>query len=186
MNNLVCLAEFRQRNGLSQAELGRLLGTSSSYISSVESGNGKFSIEKMQKLWDLGEGKWFMEDLVPAYTRLCKAKEDALWCGGEVSAEAFEKAVPAHVMESIKYGQQGIDSLLADKIIAICPPDVHFSKIWLVTGEGEMYAKPVFVEGEGAKIDAEKVFALLSDLKKKQDELEVMIIEIRDALLKKS
>ena len=184
MNNLVCLAEFRQRNGLSQAELGRLLGTSSSYISSVESGNGKFSVEKMQKLWTLGEGKWFMEDLVPAYTRLCKVKEDALWSGQEVFAEAFEKAVPAHLMESIKYGQQGIDLLLADKIIDICPPDVHFSKIWLMAGEGEMYSKPIYVEGEGAKIDAEKVFTLLSEIKKKQEGLERMILEIRNSLLK--
>lgn len=186
MNNLVCLAEFRQRNGLSQGELGRLLGTSSSYISSVESGNGKFSFEKMQKLWALGEGKWFMEDLVPAYTRLCKVRDEALWSGGTAFAEAFEKAVPAHLMESIKYGQQGIDLLLADKIIDICPPDVHFSKIWLVAGEGEMYSKPIYVDGEGVKVDAEKIFTLLSEIKKKQEDLEGMIIAIRDSLLKKS
>lgn len=196
MDNLICLADFRRRNGLSQSELGRLLGTSPSFISLVESGSSKFSRDKMKRIEELSaEQGWFLDDLVPAFARL------GLLCGSiesshDLSSDTikkfrkdFDHVVPKSLFESIKYGQQGIDSVLADRIIAILPPDYIINKEWLMSGEGPMRPGESLpdtseIEWETV-IDAKGIQSCLERIMKKQDALEAMLKEIRSIIVNK-
>ena len=197
MDNLICLADFRRRNGLSQAELGQLLGTSPSFISLVESGNSKFSREKMKRIEELSaEQGWFLDDLVPAFYRL------GLLCGyietsHDLSSETikkfrkdFDRIVPKSLFESIKYGQQGIDSVLADKIITILPPGYIINKEWLMSGEGPMRPGETTSEDSNGEwemtIDAKGILSYLEKIMKKQEALEAMLVEMKSILVNKS
>lgn len=225
MGQLVCLHDFRERNGLSQVELARLLGISAAYLSSVESKNGKLSQEKMRKLWALCEEKpWFWDDLVPAHTRLVEIWHDIHKSyhpkrnssDAPISQEAtgvshrdslikkfeedFSQAVPEAVRERIRLGQQGIDSILAERVISILPPGYRIEKEWLLTGELPMHPEDVVKvddpdamkpfewnepAGSGDQLDT-KAYALLQVLLQKQEELKQMVDEIRTLLMKQS
>ena len=211
MEKLVDLATFRERNGLKQEDLAKLLGVNRSYISQVETGSCKISAEKMKKLWELSKSEpWYMDDLVPALDRLDylyysvdsslnpyeprKPKEDRFDPAKEALQRKFEndyaRVVTQTVRESILLGQQGIDSALAEKIIAILPPGYEVNKQWLMTGEGPIHPGDVVPEESGAdykvSIDAKGIQILLEKIMKKQEELEVMMGEIRTMLMHKS
>lgn len=214
MSSLVQLVKFRQRNGLSQVELARLLGISAAYLSSVESRDGKLSREKMKRLWELcDENGWFPDDLVPAYHRLTEiwyeihavysvrmapfcsfspednSKQKAL----REFEEDFTKVISESLRESIRLGQQGIDSILADRIIATLPKGYSVNKEWLISGEGPKDEVKVFMdamldEKSGNTIGAEnkdRTLILLERLLHQQEELAMMMSEIRTLLMNK-
>lgn len=208
---LVDLATFRERNGLKQEDLAKLLGVNRSYISQVETGSCKISAEKMKKIWELSKTEpWYMDDLVPALDRLDylyysvdsslnpyepeKPKEDRFDPAKEAIQQKFEidfaRVVTQAVRENILLGQQGIDSALAEKIIAILPAGYEFNKLWLMTGEGPIRPGDVLPEEPWLDykdtIDAKGIQILLEKIMKKQEELEVMMGEIRTMLMHKS
>lgn len=214
---IVDLAAFRVRNSLKQENLAQLLGVNRSYISQVETGACKISADKMKKIWELGERYgWFMDDLVPAYQRLIE-----LWY--EVHAfyqhftvpfcslssaeapnnenprkfeEAFTEVISGSLLESIKLGQQGIDSKLADRVIATLPKGFSVYKQWLVSGDGPMDETEILMD---ALIDEERervksvieenkdrTLILLEKIIQQQEALAAMMSEIRSLLMKKT
>lgn len=215
MSSLVQLVKFRQRNGLSQVELARLLGVSAAYLSSVESKGGKLSREKMKKLWELAEEKgWFPDDLVPAYERLNEVWFDVVsfpivlkepFCSSSPQdnsrqdairrfEEDFTKVMSDSLRESIRLGQQGIDSVLAERIIAILPKWYSVYKEWLISGEGpknegDAYMDAMLDEKAGNSMGAEnkdRTLILLERMLQQQEELATMMSEIRTLLMNKS
>lgn len=215
MSSLVQLVKFRQRNGLSQVELARLLGVSAAYLSSVESKGGKLSREKMKKLWELAEEKgWFPDDLVPAYERLNEVWFDVVsfpivrtapFCSSPPQdnsrqddirkfEEDFTKVISESLRESIRLGQQGIDSVLAERIIAILPKWYSVYKEWLISGEGpkdegEAYMDAMLDEQSVNSMRAEnkdRTLILLERMLKQQEELATMMSEIRTLLMNKA
>lgn len=209
---LVDLAAFRQRNGLKQEELALLLGVNRSYISQVETGSCKISADKMKKLWELSKTEpWFLDDLVPALDRLdylyysvdsslnpydpYAPKEERFNPEKEVIQKKFEtefsRVVTQAVRESIRLGQTGIDTALADKIIAILPPGYCYNKEWLMTGEGPIRPGDTLPERTpssewGDEIDPARIYPLLETVLQKQEEIERMVKEIKELLLNKA
>ncbi len=210
---LVDLAAFRERNGLKQEDLAQLLGVNRSYISQVEIGSCRISADKVKKIWELGdEYKWFMDDFVPAYSRLSKLKQEltedfAIYdlmrknrSDGSTYVQrlsdfeaGLEKVLSLTVLESIRLGQQGIDSVLADRIISVIPeclPPV--SREWLMTGEGAIYVERKDQSPQEHHSDPNQspsiddVMVLLEKMSRRQEVLESMIKEIKAFLLNKS
>lgn len=211
---LVDLAAFRGRNGLKQEDLAQLLGVNRSYISQVETGSCRISADKMKKLREVAKTKpWFMDDLVPAYDRieyvyftvreslsfepLDPHEEDKDYYSPEKQAllqqfeRDFARVITESVRESIWLGQQGIDSTLADKIIAILPPGFRYNKEWLMTGEGPIRPGDTLPERTPSSewdetIDPGRIYPVLEKVLQKQEELERMVKEIKELLLNKA
>lgn len=126
---------FRTQNNLKQADLARVLGVSSSYISSVESHKGKLSQKQIQKLYKQG----FVTDaLFPAYARykiaLSKLKE-------KDKSSSFN--INNKHIDALKYGRIEMTPQMVNAITSVLP---ELNGEWLLTGNGEMYVtktKPV-------------------------------------------
>lgn len=214
---IVDLAAFRERNRLKQEDLAQLLGVNRSYISQVETGACKISADKMKKIWELSEEYgWFIDDLVPAYQRL-----EELWY--EVHAiyqysfvpfcslssedvprheilrkfeEGFTKVISESLRESIKLGQQGIDSKLADRIIATLPKGYSVYKEWLISGDGPKDEGAIFMAAEieeqrerdksVIENNKDRTLVLLEKVLQQQEDLAAMMSEIRSLLMNKS
>lgn len=195
MRNNICLEDFRTRNGLSQSELGSLLGTTGSFISLVESGKNRLSADKVRRIEELASEKgWFLDDLVPAFSRL-GLLFDYITTSDGLSDEAVKKfeaayhrVLPKSLFEAIRFGQQGIDALLASKLVSICPKELTPEKEWLISGEGKMFpwSKNLEVKDNGGKNGGEDdVKTMLQEIAKKQEALEAMLTEIRALLVNK-
>ena len=102
----------------------------------------------------------------------------------------FARVITRAVRESIAMGQQGIDSALAEKIIAILPRGYEVNKVWLMTGDGPIHpgdALPAVPElNYEETTDAKGIEVLLETILKRQELLEVMIREIKSILMRKS
>lgn len=185
MEHLINLADFRERNDLSQAELGKYLGTTSAFISLIERGKSKMPVDKMLKLLDLArQNAWFTEDLVPAAERL-RILEDYCFYYETLSPEEeasrrekYFSALPEKIREDIRLGQKGINSALADRIIASCPPKFTPNKEWLMTGKGPMFTWSKSLNEKGEWEDTfnyDKLKEKLISIEKKLDTLIEML-----------
>lgn len=177
---LINLPYFRKRNGLKQEDLARLLGLNRSYISLVEIGKGKMSERRMKALWALADEKgWFMDGLLPAFDRLqqLSAEIDADKALPAKTRQQFQKdfeaAIPGPLFDAIRYGQQGIDPVLADKLVAICPPGHVPDREWLIQGNAAL---------SDTLTPEERILRTLEELREKQAEMEALLLEIRSRL----
>lgn len=180
-NKFINLAEFRRRNGLSQAELAKEIESSVSYISMVETGNSKMSIEKMRLLWEKGVKKYFMEPLVPAYHRLqlfydTIINNDEFIQQKEINKfkDAYATVIPQELDEQIKFGQQGIEPHLADSLIAIAPIGCKPRKEWLIQGEGAMFSTTSYNKDEW-KDETIVLTEMLHKINERLDSIQEMI-----------
>ena len=156
----VHLTAFRQRNRILQKDLADYLGVSRSYISLVESGRSNLSDENIDKIFD-NPYHWNTDDLVPAYTRLCRVLD---YLNGERNEQraaeglgpAFFTFLPNDESElAIKHGYCDIPERVADQWCSEAP---ELSREWLLYGEGEMLVQmateePAPIEVLQAKID---------------------------------
>ena len=181
---LINLPYFRKRNGLKQEDLARLLGLNRSYISLVEIGKGKMPAQRMKAIWALAAEKgWFMDGLLPAYDRLQQLTAEIL-ADASLPAKAkkqfqkdFKSALPPALSEAIQCGQQGIDPVLADKIVAICPPGHVPDREWLLRGDEVL---------PGADQPGEEtLLRTLDQLCRKQEDMEALLLEIKGLLEKR-
>lgn len=185
MSNLIDLSSFRSRNGLSQAELGSLIGTTGSFISQVENGNSKMPADKMATLWSLiNQNAWFADMLVPAYTRLQLLIAYVDWdddlSEGEKSRfrTNLEAIIPPKAFEAIQCGQMGIDRTLAERIISISPKSYIPTTQWLVDGQEPMFMNRTSYDqhngghNDGWQNENEEVLAMLKKILEKLDKLE--------------
>lgn len=185
MSNLIDLSSFRSRNGLSQAELGSLIGTTGSFISQVENGNSKMPADKMATLWSLiNQNAWFADMLVPALTRLELLKA-YIECDDDLGEEEkskfrtnLEAIIPPKAYEAIQCGQMGIDRTLAERIISISPKRYIPTTQWLVDGQEPMFKdRTSYYQRNGSHNDGwhnenEEVLAMLKKILEKLDKLE--------------
>lgn len=136
---LIDLAGFRRKYGIKQTELASFLGTTRGYISIVESGKAKLSAKSIDMILQ----HWGACGLVPCYDRLSQLQLDLKVLGRlEFDIDTmdlslpFEQILSKEVVESIKYGKNGISDEIANKIISYFPT---VNKSWLVSGEGDMF-----------------------------------------------
>ncbi len=192
MGKLINLADFRRRNGMSQSELGQLIGTSASFISLVETGNSKMPLDKMKKIWELAPVKgWKIQGLVPAYDRLVKL-DDTYMDAGVLSQNdiarfhtGFDQIVSEGIMEMIKYGQRGIDETLAENIMQLTSWPLHVSKKWLVDGEGLMCPPECNLSDLDSDDNQASLYHILQGLVRRLDDVEKQLGEIKSLLVQK-
>ncbi len=200
MGALIDLSGFRKRNNLSQAELAKAIGTSAAFISQVETGASKMPAEKLQTLERVAEEKhWSTRGLIPAW--------DRLWLLGkyigdvdkdnreldEIYSKDYPKllnqTIPMEIVDAIGMGQIGIDSALADFIIAACPKQYKPNKNWLMSGEGDIFPQSVRAAANGeTKMSVprnDNTGALLESILAKQESLEKELQEIKALLMHK-
>ena len=190
MESYINLTDFRQRNGITQTELARILKTSTPFISMIESGSSRMPVKKIKLLLNAcKENCWFTDELVPAGHRLehllinIEASEDVTDEEKKLFKQRFESSIPKGIQDSITFGQQGIDSVLADKIISICPPP--FDKIrkeWLMDGDGYMFST-ADKTGFTVVYSEEEIIARLKRIEEKQEKLEHELLRITEILL---
>lgn len=200
MGSLIDLSSFRKRNNLSQAELGKAIGTSAAFISQVETGASKMPAEKLETLERIAEEKhWSTRGLIPAWDRLCllvnyigDVDEDDRELDKIYSKEypkLLNQTIPMEIVDAIGMGQIGIDSALADFIIAACPKQYKPNKTWLMTGEGDIFPQneraTAHGETEMSILGNDKTEALLESILAKQESLEKELQEIKALLMHK-
>ena len=169
---LVDLFSFRKRNGLLQQDVADFLGVTRGYISLVEKGKSKLSSISIDKILDSSrEMHWDTEDLVPAYTRLCRF---LYYSKEEVYAGRKNKPFQIIGMPRFKYGREGISERLADSIIHDYP---EVSRDWLITGEGKMLVNPNYQQEKKTLSDSEVIMKKLADLKTEMMEMMEILAE---------
>ena len=189
MATLIDLSGFRKRNSLSQAELGKAIGTSAAFISQVETETSKMPVEKIKTILAIAPEKgWCTDDLVPASARLDFLYEfvKSYYENNNDYVNPIDIAVPADLRESIRLGQTGIDSGLADRILAAWPREPYPSKQWLMNEEGD-FLPPIEYDDfrNTTDIGITEIKELLNTLLTKQETIEKEILEIRAFLMHK-
>ena len=193
---LINLTAFRNRNGLSQAKLAKKLGTSAAFISQVETGTCKMPVDKIKKIFELSsDNQWHTDELVPAWERyeilklyLYDKEGDEL----EKLLSRYHSAFPDNILEAIHFGQIGINSALADRIIASLPNDFKPQKEWLMTGEGSAFPElNNETDSEDPKpaplqINSSDYKDLLKTILANQERIEKELQEIKTLLLLKN
>lgn len=139
-NALIDLVGFRQRNGITQAQLAALLGVTRGNISLMESA-GRISSQHIDTIYN----HYSRCGLIPAFDRLLEAenylvKEDYLESYNlSNDIYPFQELFSQDIIKSIKYGKVGITSDIANTIVTTYP---IINKEWLISGEGDMISQP--------------------------------------------
>ena len=130
--------EFRLQNNISQKDLAKYLGVSSSFISLVEAGKTSLPDNFIDKLYE-NPFHWNANALIPEWFRINQVlmyineTRNAQRKSEGLAPQFFH--VEKELLQSIKHGLAKIPEHLAEEIILKFP---EINKDWILTGAGKM------------------------------------------------
>lgn len=169
-NKLIDLAAFRKLKGLKQSDIAKLIGTSPSFISLVETGNAKLPDGKI----DIIINHFGVCGLIPCYDRLVNLEEKLIkdnylkLQSQSKKTLPFEKELSNSIIEGIKHGRIAITNDIADTIITKYP---IVNKNWLITGEGAIFNDEIKMSLLNVEKSISNLAKLIKTLNDKIDDL---------------
>lgn len=135
--NLIDIAAFRKANNMAQKDLATFLGTSRSFVSSIESGRSMLPQEKLRYIYEVAEKDRTLvaPPICPHYHRLCLVDQYLKATGQMAEDEGILERMPAETLTALRMGRAGIPLYFAEKL---CKKYSNISKGWLMTGDGCM------------------------------------------------
>lgn len=147
------LKTFREKNSLTQKQLGSYLGVSHLYISQIENGRVNLSDKLQEKIlnndkgWDVSPFDNVQQDsddtLLTPNQRIAKLVQ-FLYDSKEVAGEnelLIRVRMTKDALNKILQAKRNVTDKVIDKF---CLTFRNVNRIWLVTGEGNMFNKKAY------------------------------------------